>query len=189
MGGIYNVINMHLYHYAGNNPVKYTDPDGKIFVYDENASPQFKADIETIVQYLEKSGLAYEYNQIANIRPEKIILREGAFMFDPETNELFIDTRSGLSLGDGMIQSPALGFYHELQHVMGFLEEPEAYKERAGMFIETTEFYGNAEERHVIINFEIHAARILGEPVRENHIGVSIKVKNPTYFENKGRRN
>ena len=29
MGGIYNTVNLHLYHYAGNNPVKYTDPDGK----------------------------------------------------------------------------------------------------------------------------------------------------------------
>lgn len=29
MGKIYNTVNMHLYHYAGNNPVKHTDPDGK----------------------------------------------------------------------------------------------------------------------------------------------------------------
>lgn len=24
-----NMVNLHLYHYAGNNPVKYTDPNGK----------------------------------------------------------------------------------------------------------------------------------------------------------------
>ena len=28
-GGIYNTVNLHVYHYAGNNPVKYTDPDGR----------------------------------------------------------------------------------------------------------------------------------------------------------------
>ena len=29
MGGVFNHINGNLYHYAGNNPVKYTDPDGR----------------------------------------------------------------------------------------------------------------------------------------------------------------
>ncbi|WP_276778815.1 toxin TcdB middle/N-terminal domain-containing protein [Treponema succinifaciens] len=30
MGGVFNHINGNLYHYAGNNPVKYTDPDGRM---------------------------------------------------------------------------------------------------------------------------------------------------------------
>jgi RHS repeat-associated protein len=28
-GGVFNLVNLHVYHYAGNNPVKYVDPDGR----------------------------------------------------------------------------------------------------------------------------------------------------------------
>jgi hypothetical protein len=34
MGGVFNYVNLHVYHYAGNNPVKYTDPDGRSPIYD-----------------------------------------------------------------------------------------------------------------------------------------------------------
>ena len=32
MGGIFNHINSNLYHYAGNNSVRYVDPDGRILL-------------------------------------------------------------------------------------------------------------------------------------------------------------
>jgi hypothetical protein len=29
MGGVFNTVNLHVYHYAGNNPVVLVDPDGR----------------------------------------------------------------------------------------------------------------------------------------------------------------
>ncbi len=43
MGGVFNHINGNLYHYAGNNPVKYTDPDGREEIpYAELSQGNFK---------------------------------------------------------------------------------------------------------------------------------------------------
>ena len=34
-GGIYNTVNLNVYHYGGNNPIRYTDPTGKFFIIDD----------------------------------------------------------------------------------------------------------------------------------------------------------
>ena len=33
MGGLFNSVNLSLFHYVGNNPVKYVDPDGKVLIW------------------------------------------------------------------------------------------------------------------------------------------------------------
>jgi RHS repeat-associated protein len=67
MGGVFNYVNMHVYHYAGNNPVKYTDPDGSIQV-DANGGFYFWPDRdedgnEIIVTMQGNSGKEIEVNR------------------------------------------------------------------------------------------------------------------------------
>jgi hypothetical protein len=56
-GGVFNYVNLHVYHYAGNNPVKYTDPDGR-----EGSFPD--GTLEQDMQWMKGHG--YSDKEIAN---------------------------------------------------------------------------------------------------------------------------
>ena len=70
MGGIYNSVNGNLYHYAGNNPVKYVDPDGRMY-----NNPFEK---EFVYQVLGAVGV-FVYNS-SIILPVPNIWRSGSFI-------------------------------------------------------------------------------------------------------------
>jgi hypothetical protein len=179
-------VNLHLYHYAGNNPLKYTDPDGRKLRYAEGVSEKFKSDFAKIIQYLNKSETSWYVAQLEK-RPEIIYLSEGKdlddFVFSSETNTIIIHTRSGLKIGEGKIQSPALGFLHEVIHALQKLENPDQLK--IDSFALTNDGYHTVEEKRVIDKYETPAAKRMNEPVRTDHKGISVLVSDPTYSENK----
>jgi RHS repeat-associated protein len=79
MGGVFNTVNMHAYHYAGNNPVKYVDPDGeaseaevrarenetKILLREMISSPE---DF-TVTSYVRKAFAAYFGKYTKQLKP------------------------------------------------------------------------------------------------------------------------
>ena len=68
MGGIFNHINSNLYHYAGNNPVKYVDPDGRniAFSVDKYGAG---GNGHTSLYFQDKQGNWYKFDQGARNGP------------------------------------------------------------------------------------------------------------------------
>ena len=67
MGGVFNTTNCHLYHYAGNNPVRYTDPDGR----DIDISTESPKNQNEILK-----GLQYLTDEVLDIENGKVIINE-----------------------------------------------------------------------------------------------------------------
>jgi hypothetical protein len=78
MGGVFNTVNLHLYHYAGNNPVKYTDPDGKF-----------------IITALILFTLGQKHETAANLFISLIVFPIAKIFSFKHTFELFTKSRSG----------------------------------------------------------------------------------------------
>jgi len=70
IGGVFNAVNMDVYHYAGNNPVKLVDPDGKkialiIFGASYTGGPGGQGSLGYVVQY--GNNIDFKVYEIASI--------------------------------------------------------------------------------------------------------------------------
>ena len=68
-GGVFNYVNLHVYHYAGNNPVKYTDPTGRIIkLYGKEKERKYMLGLineNSYIQYdIDKNGILYATDKV-----------------------------------------------------------------------------------------------------------------------------
>lgn len=143
------------------------------------ASKQDKADFEAMLVYLQRADA--DGNAISPTAVELLAqLPEGQTVninhdhddhYNPNTGEIAWDPRSALIVdGTDNMQSPALGFIHEVDHAVNRQANPKP----------TGDDYHNTEEERVITGSEAQIAKDLGEPIRTDHLGTVEHVDNAT---------
>ena len=156
------------YAYVRNNPIKYTDPDGKVLRLAQGSSPQFQRDFATDVRYLNGAGASGLIAELER-RPELITIRQaglGLDEYDHNVRETSWNPRGGVETPSGGRQSPALGFVHESAHAVQDLKN---HKQYVSDLARRDPAFDTAEEKRVILGPESRAAKRLGEAVRKEH--------------------
>lgn len=114
--------------------------------------------------------------------------------FEASSNTLFYNSSEGVALEDGSIQSPALGFGHEIAHAARDLSDPEGYEADNHPSETTVEIdltgetlpeisitWGTTPEDERVMPIESSMASELGEPQRDSHSeGEPTEVSSPT---------
>ena len=113
------LTNAGLFHYAGNCPVRYIDPDGKKIKIEHNGDFGFYMDVLESMQYLKQSEIGRKIiNELENSSIVFTIKR--CYSIDDDHaygTEVFWTPDQTMLAENGEFNSPAICLIHELVHV------------------------------------------------------------------------
>ena len=115
-------VNFHLYHYASNNPVRYTDPDGRDveLSYDKHKFPSFENNFLKALNYLDKSSLAKFLidSTIRNPDLKIIVTHQLSISLDGygNSNIFWCDNKVPYNPNTGIYNSCSVILLHEIVH-------------------------------------------------------------------------
>ena len=190
------------YCYCLDNPVDYIDSDGndvliwyqdkqgrdRSFRYDGSQkmvpANSFVMDFIHTYNYLKFYDVGF--NVVNAVKDHSVLIE--LQNDDNDTNYQNIDrrptvfwqSRKGIILTNGRMQSPAVRLEHEFDHAMDAIRNCKNHNDRRK---KADSQYENAEERRVIEGSETKTAKKLHQGVRKDHYGTTYTVKDPRFIK------
>jgi RHS repeat-associated protein len=188
---------LNLYAYARNEPLMFIDHGGQRVVLAAGTTKVQRTAYWKTVAYMSQSATFKEQFAMVASSPitVTVVFTDTGSVFNGENNELSYDPSEGLQLDNGSIQSPGLGFGHEIAHAARALSDPEGYaaenmpsetsiefEPQEGSLPEVTVKWGTTAEDARVMKIESSMASELDEPQRNSHDeGVYVPVPSVTY--------